>query len=135
MTPDQESAIATHQPIEVTLEHILRELTRRVDTHDPLGQAQLTSLRAVLYLLRHEQSASTADERVELLTRARDCARSSATVLAYALGEAMAELDTERHETGPAGPVRPSGAPAPGEPGPRPGPDGRERTGQDVTAF
>ncbi len=97
MTPDQQGAIAPHQSIELDLEHALRELTRRVDMDDPLGQAQLTSLKAVLYLLRHEQDSSTADERVKLLARARDCVRSAATMIAYALGEAMTAMDIEKH--------------------------------------
>ncbi|GAA2106786.1 hypothetical protein GCM10009759_45320 [Kitasatospora saccharophila] len=86
MTPRQESTTVTRPPAETALEGMVEELRRHTDLHDPLVRAQLSSLRAVLHLRRYEH-ASCAQERTELLTSARDCARTSATSIAYALGE------------------------------------------------
>lgn len=80
------------------VEFALTELARRVDTRDPLDQAQINSLKTALYLLSHERD-SPAAEQVALLTKARDCARSSATVIAYALGEAAIAMAPARHES------------------------------------
>ncbi|MFJ4341241.1 hypothetical protein [Streptomyces sp. NPDC088915] len=69
------------------VEAALKSLLACTEADDPLGQAQISSLRAVICLLRSRQGPLAAGERWELLDKSRVRTRSSLTMISHVLSQ------------------------------------------------